>query len=372
MYSNGNSVYLFYMQMMNTEFKKVLPASHKKLISVLLLVAIVIQLIILSYNHYTGYSVCETAGEFLTRLIFSSILSLLMGITLVYPDLYVIAYLNRKFPWQHKITLRIVLQILFSTIVSLIVSSLFTTFVFSLGGMEDDYASVMFNNALIVTVINLMAIISLEAWLFFKIGKMSVEKAEILERELESIRYETLKSQMSPHFLFNSLNVLSGLIPSQAKDAREFVDVFAGVYRYVLENIDHNLVSLDEEINFSKKYIYLQQKRYGNHLSYSIHNEFPASNFYIPPLSLQVLIENAIKHNALDRSRPLNVELRVTETQLILRNNLIPRVSKPFSSGLGLKHLKTRYGVFGLSPMFESDHTHYTATLPLILVDDHN
>ncbi|MDO9510364.1 MAG: histidine kinase [Bacteroidales bacterium] len=303
-------------------------------------------------------------------MIFSSIISLMMAIVLVYPDLYIIAFLNRKFPWQHNIIARILLQIVLSSFFAIIISSIFTTFVYSLGGMNDDYSSVMLNNALIVSVINLMAVISLEAWLFFNIGKMSFEKAEILERELEGIRYETLKSQMSPHFLFNSLNVLSGLIPSQAKDAREFVDVFAGVYRYVLENIDHNLVQLEDEINFSKKYIYLQQKRYGEHLNYSIHIEAEALRLYLPPLSLQVLLENAIKHNALDRKRPLFIELRIESNQLSVKNNLIPRVSKPFSSGLGIKHLKTRYGVFGLSPIFETDQHHYTAILPLIPVDE--
>jgi len=192
---------------------------------------------------------------------------------------------------------------------------------------------------------------------------------ELLKVQKENLQsqIEILKQQVNPHFLFNSLNVLSGLITVDVNKAQLFIDEFSQIYRYVLETIEQPVTSLSKEINFMHSYLFLQQIRYGENLTFSVTIPAGLLAMVVPPLSLQVILENAIKHNIVNESKPLFIEIFTDGQYLVVKNNLQPKISAPVSTGLGLKNLVKRYALItDMVPSFKVETNHYIARIPLI------
>ena len=170
--------------------------------------------------------------------------------------------------------------------------------------------------------------------------------------------------------MFNSLNVLSGLISKDAGKAQQFIDEFSHIYRYVLETIEQPVSTLEKELDFMRSYLFLQQIRYGNDLSYAVNIPAYLLKLVLPPLSLQVVLENAIKHNIINESKPLKIEVFSKNNHLVVKNNIQPKISMGKSTGLGLKNLTKRYSMISTEePVFSIDTNHYIAKLPLIDVE---
>lgn len=192
---------------------------------------------------------------------------------------------------------------------------------------------------------------------------------ELLKVQKENLQsqIEILKQQVNPHFLFNSLNVLSGLITVDVTKAQLFIDEFSQIYRYVLETIEKPVTSLSKEIDFMHSYLFLQQIRYGENLTFSVNIPAGLLGMVVPPLSLQVILENAIKHNIVNESKPLLIEIFSEGQYLVVKNNLQPKISAPVSTGLGLKNLVKRYALItDMEPSFKVETNHYVARIPLI------
>jgi PAS domain S-box-containing protein len=192
---------------------------------------------------------------------------------------------------------------------------------------------------------------------------------ELLKVQKENLQsqIEILKQQVNPHFLFNSLNVLSGLITVDVTKAQLFIDEFSQIYRYVLETIEKPVTSLSKEIDFMHSYLFLQQIRYGENLTFSVTIPAGLLAMVVPPLSLQVILENAIKHNIVNESKPLLIEIFSEGQFLVVKNNLQPKISAPVSTGLGLKNLVKRYALItDMEPSFKIETNHYVARIPLI------
>ena len=192
-------------------------------------------------------------------------------------------------------------------------------------------------------------------------------QAERQKKEQILSQLETLKNQINPHFLFNSLNALSMLVIEDHKKAEQFISKLTKVYRYVLEYKDHSLISLTEDLAFLSNYFFLQKIRFesGLEMEVDIPAEFQA--WSIPPLSLQLLVENAVKHNIVSREKPLKININVHNTCLVVRNTLQQRKNKPPSTQIGLKNLTTRYSyICDQVPTFISTDNEYIAKLPLI------
>lgn len=177
---------------------------------------------------------------------------------------------------------------------------------------------------------------------FFRAWRESAVNEERLQKESIKLQYKALKNQVNPHFLFNSLNSLTTLVYQDQDQAVKFIKQLSEVYRYVLQHKDNELVSLEEEIGFSEKYVYLQQIRHDNGLNvkFSVSN---VKNRYVVPVSLQILIENAIKHNIVSGEKPLFIEIYDTEEAIIIKNNLQTKKTLNDSGGIGLNSLKERY-----------------------------
>lgn len=341
----------------------------RTLIRFLLALSFSVQLLIITYNHLTGYITVDNPSDFISRFIFGSLLSFIGALLIAVPDLRIIRYLNRNYSWNSKIIPRIIIQIISTVFIASIVSVAITLFSNFLGPYESDLQKVVINNMLIFSVSNLILMAVFEAWLYFRESNSARQKAEMLEKELSQIRFEILKSQINPHFMFNSLNVLSGLIEKDVSGAQHFIDEFSRIYRYVLETIEKQVVTLEEELNFVRSYSYLQQIRYGDSLDLTV--KIPAEHLkmLLPPLSLQTVLENSIKHNIISKTNPLKVEISSEAQWLIVINNLQPKISLGRSTGLGQKNLIKRYEMISNNiPGFIVESNNYIVKLPLLSV----
>lgn len=189
-----------------------------------------------------------------------------------------------------------------------------------------------------------------------------------LQKENLQSQYDVLKQQVNPHFLFNSLNVLTSLIKLDPDLAEEFSEQLSKVYRYVLDNKDNELVNLNTELNFLDAYIFLLNIRFMGKLIVNIHIPDENRNDQIIPLAMQLLIENAIKHNVMSKSNPLIIDIYVDAgNNLNIINNLQARPSQIASTGVGLKNILNRYKLLKLNiPTFEKTEHQFIARIQLV------
>lgn len=342
----------------------------KKLVKLLMVMAIGIQLIVITYNHLSGFYLLENPSHFISRLLRGTILSLIAGFMITIPDLYIIRLLNHSFPWNNKAFRRIIIQLSFTLLLALVISTLITLFANCVSAYNENLTTVLIYNGLMYCVVNIILMMIFEAWLFSMESSNARMKAEALEKEISQIRFDVLKNQINPHFMFNSLNVLSGLIDKDVAKAQLFIDEFSQIYRYVLETIEKPVVSLSDELSFVRSYFFLQQIRYGEALTLTVDIPADLIHLLLPPLSLQMVLENAIKHNIVNQSKPLKIKIYNDNHCLIVRNNLQPKISSNFSTGLGQKNLAKRYALIGEDrPRFMIESNHYIVQLPLIQSD---
>ena len=179
-------------------------------------------------------------------------------------------------------------------------------------------------------------------------------------------RYNALKSQTDPHFLFNSLNSLNGLIGLDDERAREYVLQLSSVFRYTLQ--EHSVVTLSEELEFTRSYIYLMKIRYGEALSVDIRVPDNRLGYYVLPLAIQVLVENAVKHNIASFQKPLELMIGMTDEETIfVENNYQPRQDMNYGNGLGLSNLNERYWLmFQDNINIQADESRFRVEIPLI------
>lgn len=341
---------------------------NRKILSVLILAAFVVQLVIISYNHFKGYHTQNNFLMLIFSIAFAGILSSAMIIVVAYLDILIINFLNKKFPWSGKYTERLLLEFPLTIVIVALPAFAITYFNHQLFPYKHGLNLNLVNNFLISAVINIILISALEAYYYFEIWRITKRRAEELERENLISSLESLKSQLNPHFLFNSLNVLSSLIRKDKEKAEEFVGEFAKIYRYVLESSESTVVPIIEELNFTVSFLNLQKIRFGDGIIYRIlNNEFNRSAF-LPPLSLQLAAENAIKHNSCEIDNPLNIEIEFFMNSVELRNSYRPKNNPEKSTGIGIINLKKRYSLLSDDePEFFISNNKYIVRLPLIL-----
>jgi len=202
---------------------------------------------------------------------------------------------------------------------------------------------------------------------FFKAWREEAKESEKVKREALALQYKVLQDQINPHFLFNSLNVLGSLMDIDISKAKEFNRELSMFYRDVLHFKDMDIISLKEEIDFVQKYIYLQQIRFGEALQVDIIANKKIDGKVIP-LSLQALVENAIKHNEISKANPLKIVIAISdEYELLVENNLQPKKLLEETSKTGLKNLAGRYEYLtGKEMTINKNGDYFRVSLPLI------
>ncbi len=340
---------------------------NKRSIIIVILAAFFLELIIILYNNLIGFINIENVAEFFLRWLYGTFFASIAAIYLFVLNVKFLNRLNRKLPWNYKYLKRFLAEGIYTLIIGISGSVLITVIVELISPYKESFLWILFVNSIVAIVINIIFVIILEALHYYK--KSMEEKIinKILEKENAVIKLETLKSQLNPHFLFNSLNVLSSLIKKDADQAQNFVDEFSHVYRYTLEVIDRSVVLLKEEMNFVKSYFYMQKIRFGDSVQLYTNINAEKLEYFIPPLSIQTLLENAFKHNKASNDRPLIINIFNKENKLFISNTYNAKVSNNHSKGIGLTNLKKRYQLIcGEEPTFEIIGNEFIAVIPIV------
>ena len=207
-----------------------------------------------------------------------------------------------------------------------------------------------------------------EALYYLEHWKKSVRETEALEKRNLQSQLESLKNQVAPHFLFNSLNSLSGLVEEDPARALRFIEELSSIYRYLLQSNEKQLISLGKELEFMDAYFYLLHTRFEGGLSLAKDIAPRLKEYLLPPLTLQILVENAVKHNMISESMPLHIKIFTDEGEnLIVSNNVQKRKASVPSGKMGLVNISAKYKLLKQPDiMINETPTHFQVTIPLI------
>ena len=288
-------------------------------------------------------------------------------LTLTWESFYGInRLLNRLLPYERSMSLRIVVQMLLGITVALLLRHILRIYgephlPFRIEGIFrlSTYALYIFG----AIGVNLGFV----AHYFVGRWKDTVRQAERLEREKIQVKFDNLKNQLNPHFLFNALSSLDSLIFEDQALASQFLQHLSRVYRYLLQHQASGQVSLATELDFITKYTYLLQTRFGEGLRFDYNIDEEELEKGVVPVSLQILIENAIKHNVLNKARPLSISIETKEGYLWVSNNLQPKSIIDSSNKQGLHNLRSLYAFLSQKPLLiEETSSCFTVKLPLL------
>ena len=256
-------------------------------------------------------------------------------------------WLNGRYAWiqnpQKRLVLQIVASTLFTTITLFVILYILHQIRFGDGRIINPRMIGSFIPVLSITYAILVINISLQ---FFTALKDSLLEVEKYKTESANAQLQNLKDQLNPHFLFNNLSVLASLVYKNQEKAVDFINELANVYRGVLENKNTELISLKDELDFLAHYIYLLKIRFEDSISFSINVDELTKAKYLPPLCLQMLIENTIQHNEASQTKPLSVLIYTENKHLVIENGIQARSDKSESSQTGLKNIQSRYAFF--------------------------
>jgi len=269
------------------------------------------------------------------------------------------------------------LRLMLQTLSTLVCTALIIAIEFSIGYFFDDQAWNLgqeeitgISQWIIVSALIALMIsgVNTASYIINNWKNSSIQAAEFKQAAAEA-ELHALKLQVDPHFVFNNLSVLSELILENQQQGYEYAENFSKVYRYLLVNAKRDLISLEDELKFVHAYIFLISKRVGTGVIFEIDIQHEYLGLQLPPLTMQILIENALKHNKTIKSNPLKIEIKVSEEHyLVVSNNLIPLERKPLASGIGLNNIINRYKLLSTEEVkIESDQGFYTVLIPLLM-----
>ena len=278
-----------------------------------------------------------------------------------------------KYPEIEKTSRRLLLSAL-SIIIYLIIADIIFRFVFDyffpdLSWGVENLAAHWAKNIFISFLVAMIY----EMFYFYKGWNQSKLETQKLKTQQVASQLETLKNQISPHFLFNSLNTLAAIIPEDQSSAVKFTEKLSEVYRYILSYKDKELVPLETELGFIDSYLFLLKMRYPENLFIEYKIEEKDKRMFVAPLTLQMLVENAIKHNVISKSKPLTIEI-FTDNQknVVVKNQLQKKVIGYSSTKTGLDNIKKRYKYLSHKTIeIINTNTSFVVSIPLIQLSDH-
>ena len=282
---------------------------------------------------------------------------------------YIADWLNTRFPWVKNSPKRLVLTILTTIVYTFLVWLLiiYVWIILFKGQFGIDVLVKYLNvtSFIITLLITFFISIFIHGSGFLTSWKQTLIEAERLNKEQIAARYETLKNQVNPHFLFNSLNVLTTLVHKDADMAEQFVRQLSKVYRYVLESRDKEVVPLTEELTQLEAYIYLMKIRFGESLKTTINIQ---SEGMVAPLTLQMLLENALKHNEASKIHPLSIDVfQEGNGYIVVKNNVQKKNSVGESTGVGLENIRSRYQFLSdKKVLVHQDLDSFTVKIPIV------
>ncbi|MDX5583758.1 MAG: 2TM domain-containing protein [Aureibaculum sp.] len=293
------------------------------------------------------------------------------SIVLTFVNGYFFDYLNTV-SWKKYTNYRLVIGIvggIVLTMLSMFLLRMIQEMAIKGEGFEEFYTEELQNGTfyLISLIITVTASIFFHAVYFYK----ELQKKRVTEHKIiagtASAQFDALKNQLDPHFLFNSLNVLTSLIDENPVAAQQFTTSLSKVYRYVLEQKNKELVPVDEELQFAKTYIRLLKMRFEDSIIFEIPEKANNPEAKVVPLSLQLLLENAVKHNIVNSSNPLHIKIYENQGNLVVENRLQPKEVLKKSSGVGLANIKQRYSLLSNKAVnINKTASHFSVAIPML------
>ena len=286
-------------------------------------------------------------------------------------NLYLDFRLNKLFPWDKNPMKRILFQLpatfVYSGSILFVTMSLYNEYVCKLPlAQQNNFFAISVTIGLFVSIVLLTVETGAQ---FFSQWKKTLLEVEKYKSQSAQAQLENLKNQVNPHFLFNNMSVLSSLVYKDQDKAVDFINQLSKVYRYLLDNKTSELVTLREELTFIDSYVYLLDIRYSPNLHFDVQISEEVLDLYLPPMTMQLLIENAIKHNEISTEFPLTVKLYVENSNLHVVNNLRKRIHAEESSNTGLKNIQSRYAFFTDRPVEISQTIdQFKVSIPIISI----
>ncbi len=296
--------------------------------------------------------------------------TMVYGLVLYFANATVFMYLDSKFQSNRFPPQRLIIGFLSSFAVSMLT-------IFVLHVLEDTvingrtfeayWADEKAANYVMAMIITFIVTLAVHASYFYKALQENRVKEQKIIAGTASAKFESLKNQIDPHFLFNSLNVLSSLIEENPENAQKFTTSLSKIYRYVLEQKDKELVTVQEELAFAKTYMNLLKMRFENSISYELPENFENVEAKVVPLSLQLLLENTIKHNVVSEKKPLHIKIYIKDGYLVVQNDLQKKEVLQDRRGVGLQNIISRYAILtDRKVLINQTDTVFAVHLPLL------
>lgn len=278
----------------------------------------------------------------------------------------IVGILWKKYPWEFHPVKHLIIEVVAIAVYTSVFGVLIGFVEFKLGIFTPSDTLVM---EIFVTLLITFFITAIHELVFFyKQWKHHFSRSVRLERDKIQAKYEALKTQVNPHFLFNSLNSLTTLVDDN-ENAVAYIQDLSEFLRYMLTSRDKDLVLLREELQLLRKYISLQESRFRDSLNINLDVPESAWHYALPPLILQMLVENCIKHNIISKENPLKVSIRANGNSIVVENLLQKRPGVT-STGQGLKNITGRYNLFSVREVrIEETATVFRVTIPLLTVE---
>lgn len=335
----------------------------------IVVVSILIGFVILAYILFSQVGFIPKPNMYPLLYVVASAVSGFVGIALYAANRML---LNRLVPWQASVFIRFLAQLFLNF---LIVSGFSLLFFWLLADfiVVTLPASITIDKFEVLARLLILALLTVVTYTIvdfalYSFNSYSQEQVKAIKqrREQLELQYESLKSQLSPHYLFNNLNTVYSLIHTNAMQAEEYIRMLVQTYQYILSTNDRKLVTLAHELNFAQVYCKMLAVRFEDAVVLSVSADNAILQTYIPPLSLQILIENAVKHNSFSASNPLFVEVTANEYNVTVTNNLSPVQQKTDSFRIGLANVKKRYAQFTSRPVVVQSSNQFVVKLPVL------
>lgn len=321
-------------------------SKYKSFITKVLGIGIIIPIYFLTKSFFAG-NLPNDAGEIEYSLLNNFIFTVIMSVALYSTCSYISNLCEKTLPWEGNAKRRFMVQLI-TTVFAVIIISVIITYTYNYyltSCTVEDINGFIFEVVTIALIVSVIATALGEAMFLFNKWQTALLDAEKLKQENLQSQFAALKNQVNPHFLFNSLNTLATIIPEDPNQAVEFVQKLSSVYRYLLQYKDDETVELKTELDCIDAYFFLQKIRFGDNLQVEINVPKQYYGKLIPPLTLQILVENAIKHNVISKQKPLRVDIYVDDVgMLVTKNNLQKKKSVESSTKIGLQNLINRFG----------------------------
>jgi sensor histidine kinase YesM len=280
----------------------------------------------------------------------------------------IVSVLDKRISWLEtpgkRLGIGILFMLLYVSLAAIFINFIFYLFLADNWDFSGIYESIL-QSTVVSVVITFFIMLSIYSYSFLKSWRQAAINIEKLKKESIASQYEILKNQVNPHFLFNTLNALTSLIYEDREKAVTFINRFSEVYRYVLDSKDREVVSVKSEMEFAKSFIFLLQTRYEKNFVVSFKGNVPEG--YMPPMALQMVVENAVKHNVISDENPLNMDIDISVDEIMVRNNITQPRNTNSTTGLGLDNIRSRYELLSnrsFSVSREDDH--FIVRLPVL------